>query len=144
MTNIKPSHYIIGIILFTLLVVAGTNMISEFRLADSSFTDDTKFTEFNNTFNKMEETTAQIEEYQSNIESAENVDFGVFGVLNGLIRNSWQVLRNIFSSFSFMNDLFSNVGKMFGIPSWAASLVISLITIIIVFAIYSAIFQREL
>lgn len=144
MSEVRPSNYIMGIVIFTLVVACGVGMISEFRAKKPTFVDDTKFEEFNNTFNVMEEANTQVDSYQTNIESSEDVDFGVFGVLNALIRNSWQVLRNIFGGFSFMDSLFTNAGKMFGIPTWVATSIISLITIMFAFAIFSAIFQRKL
>jgi len=140
---VKISDYLVGIVIFMFIIVGGTVMISEFRNQDPTFISSNKYDEFNNTFNKLEDTDASIGAIRTNIEATDD-DVGLFGVLNALILSSWQVLKNVFSSFSFMDSIFNGISSVFGVPDWIGGFIILLVTLVIAFAIYSAIFQREL
>jgi|2_EtaG_2_1085320.scaffolds.fasta_scaffold06554_5 hypothetical protein len=141
--KVLPSEYIIGIIIFTFFIVGGVSMMSEFSKQDATFTQDNKFTEFNKSFNVMSNVEDNVDSLQEDIENNEP-EWGVFGALNALIKSSWNSLQLIFNSFSFMNSVFSGLGTVFGLPTWVGSLIILLITVMIVFAIWGAIFQRDL
>ncbi len=142
MANNEISKYIIGIIIFTLFIMGGIAMIGEFGLVDPSFIADDRYTQFNDTFNKYTDVTAQADTLQEDIEGADT-DWGAFGVLNSLIGVAWNTVTTIFTSFSFMNDAFIGLNTIFGVPIWVSSLIIAIVIIIIVFAIISAIFQRS-
>lgn len=139
----KPSTYIVGILIFTLFIVGGVSMMSIFRDSDPAFASDDKFTEFNDTFNVYGEASDTIGELGTGITDADQ-DFGVLGVLNGLILSAWQSLRLLLTSFSFMNVVFNGLSTIFGVPSWISGLIILGVTVGFVFALYSAFFQREL
>lgn len=143
MVKILPSNYIIGIILFTIFIVGGVAMISIFNEKDSTFASDEKFTDFNKSFNKMNEVTESVESLEEGITGA-RPDVGVFGVLNALIQSSWNSLKLIISSFGFMTDVFAALSTVFGIPTWVGTLISLLVTVILVFGIWGAIFQRDL
>jgi len=143
MAEILPRHYIIGIILFTLFIIGGIAMIGEFRTVDSSFVDNNKFASFNNTFNVYDDVTTEVGGLKGNIENADT-DFGLFGVLNSLISSAWQTLRLLFTSFGFMDAVFNGLEGFLGVPGWVGALLILLVTVLLVFAIYSAIFQRDI
>jgi hypothetical protein len=64
-------------------------------------------------------------------------------VLNSLIASAWQSLRLLFSSFGFMDAVFEGVHDLFGVPKWVSGLASLLITVLIAFAIYSAVFQTK-
>ena len=148
MADILPRHYIIGIILFTFFIVGGMAMMNEFNKSDDTFTDDEKFTQFNKSFDKMAELTTSVETLKGKIDpltgEEEEIKYGVFGVLNALIETSWNALRTIFSAFGFMDDIFNAISIVFGVPVWVGSLLILLVTVLLVFSIWSAIFQTKL
>jgi hypothetical protein len=139
----KPSNYIIGVIVFTLFIVGGISMMSIFKDSDSSYANDEKFSEFNQTFNVYKETNDQITGLSDGIKNAEG-DWGILGVLNGLILSAWQSLRLLITNWSFMDAVFNGLSTIFGIPAWIPALGILAITVMFVFALYSAFFQREL
>jgi len=143
MPEILPRHYLIGIILFTLFIVGGVSILAEFRNSDAGFGDSDRFNEFNQTFNKLTEVTESTETIEDNIVNAE-VDEGIFGVLNSLISSGWQTFKLLFTSFGFMEDALAGLTTFFGVPAWIVTLIILLVTVVIAFAIYSAIFQREI
>lgn len=140
--TMSPSTYIIGIILFTMFIMGGVYMIDVFQEKDSTFVDMTKYSQFNKTFNKMSDVTTQVNTLQSGVTDSQN-DYGVLGVLNSLISTGWNSLRLLFSSFGFMNDVFKGLSTFFGVPAWISTIIILLVSAVIVFAIFSAIFQRE-
>jgi hypothetical protein len=143
MANVKPSQYIIGIVLFCFIIVGGISMLSIFADTDPTFTDDDDFNKFNESFNVLSDVSSQVDSLESSITEADT-DFGVFGVLNSLISSSWQSLKLLFTSLSFMDDVFLGMSTMFGVPTWIPTIIVLALTVMIAFAIYSAIFQREL
>lgn len=135
--TVKPQSYIIGILIFTLVIVGGVSILGSFKINDG------QTAEFNKTFNKMNDVTGAVDDLQGGIENADT-DFGVFGVLNSLISSAWQSLKLLFTSLGFMTTAFGGMTTMFGVPAWIPLIFASIITVIIIFAIYSAIFQRDL
>ena len=143
MTDYKVSNYLIGIVLFCFIIVGGVSVMGMFRAEDATYGGD-HYSEFNRSFNVMEDISTEVTDLQTGIESTEDQDFGTFGVLNALISKSWQSLRLFVSSFSFMNSAFAGASTVFGVPVWIPTLAGLIITIVIIFSILSAIFQRSL
>lgn len=144
MSDILPRHYIIGVIIFTFFIVGGIAMLTEFGNKNPTFIADDKFNDFNTSFNKMNDLTESVNGLEDRItESGEDQDLGVFGVLDALINTGWNTLKLLFTSFGFVEDVFTSLGTFFGIPGWVAALLILLVTVMIAFAIFTAVFQRE-
>lgn len=143
MSEVLPRHYIIGIIIFTLFIVGGVSMLSEQSSVNPSMLTDDKFQRFNQTFDVMGDVTEEVDDLETSIKSSDP-DQGLFGVLNSLINSAWNTLSLIFDSFSFMDGVWEGTNKIFGIPVWVATLISGLVTILFAFAIWSAIFQREI
>lgn len=143
MADILPRHYIYGIIVFVFIMVGGIAILAEFNNANANFVDNTKYVEFNESFHKLNEITESIETIENNIVT-DVPDPGVWGVLNSLIQSSWQTLKLLFNSFRFMKIATAATTKIFGIPAWIPGLISLFITVLLAFAIYSAIFQREI
>lgn len=141
-TETLPRHYITGIIIFTFFIVGGVSMISILGDSDATLTQDTKFQRFNQSFNVMGDVSSSVGDLESGITEADT-DFGTFGVLNALISSAWQSVRLLFSSFGFMTGVWSGMSELFGVPAWVAGLIALLVTVMIAFAIYTLIFQRE-
>lgn len=142
MAQIPISSLITGVIIFTLFIFGGVAMIGEMATKDSTFVDNQKYIQFNNTFNKYTQLQSSVNSTQASIENS-NADFGLFGVLNGLIQVAWNTILTVFTSFSFINDILNGLYSVFGIPSWVGNLLISLVSITIVFGIFALIFQRD-
>jgi hypothetical protein len=143
MGELKPSTYLLAILVFTLFVVGGVSMMSIFRETDSTYASDPEFAEFNSTFNVYNQATGKIGELGDSVTNAD-VDVGVLGVINGLILAAWQTIRLMLTNWNFMYVVFNGLYTMFGVPAWVAGLIISAVIIMFVFAIWSAFFQREL
>ncbi len=139
----KPSTYLYGILIFTFFIVGGVSLMSILKDSDVTFASDPKFSQFNDTFNVYQETTEKIGALGSGITNADT-DWGLLGVLNGLIMTAWQSLKLLLTNFSFMNTVFNGLYTIFGIPTWVSGLMILAVTVMFVFSLYSAFFQREL
>lgn len=142
MAIIKPSTYIMGIIVFTFFIVSGMTMIMEMKTVKPGFAEEDSFTSFNNTFNKYQDLTTAVNKSGSFLE--QQPQFGVFGGLNALVESAWNTLKLLGTSFSFMNDVFNGLHTVFGIPAFVGGLLILAVVILIVFAILSAIFRLDI
>lgn len=140
--RILISNYLFGILVFTFLVVGGISMIDLLRVDSPSMINSTKYSVFNSSFNKLDEVNSGVGGLKGSITNA-NPDFGAFGVLNALISTSWNALQNIFISFGFIIDMFTGLTSVFGVPAWIVGLMGSVVSIVIVFGIYAAIFQTD-
>lgn len=141
MTDMKPSHYIVGIILFTFAIMGVLGLMTAFDQQDENFLDDEEYYAFNTTFNKYDNLNSNIDELQGRLSS--DTEEGTFGVLNSLIKIGWNSLTTLLTSFSFMEDVFNGMTTFFGVPYWIPALIIMLITTLIIFAIFGAIFQKD-
>jgi hypothetical protein len=139
--SLKPSTYIMAIILFTFFILGGITIMGEFRKSDATFMADENTQAFNKTFNVYTSLSSSVGGLQSSVEDAGN-DWGIFGVVNALVGSAWNALRLLFSSLSFMNAVFIGLG-LFGIPSWVGGLATLTVTVIIAFAIYASIFKSD-
>lgn len=141
--EVLPRHYIIGIIAFTFIIMGGVGILNIYKNAGAAFIDTEEFTRFNETFNKMDDVTTVVGDMESNIVNDEG-DYGLLGVLNSLISTGWNTLKLLFSSLSFMDGVFKGLSSFFGVPTWVGGLIILFVSTILVFAIFSAVFQREI
>ena len=132
-----------GIIIFTFFIVGGIALLTEFNNAKPGFIDDEKFKEFNESFNKINEVISSVDELETSITDTDE-ELTVFGVLDALINTGWNTLTLLFTSFGFMEDVFTDLSGFFGIPTWVGQLLILLVTVMFAFAIFTAIFQREI
>lgn len=144
MAEVNPSNYIIGIAVFTLFIMSGLTLVIEpgYISGNTSYIDQGKLKDFNESFNQYSQLNEKVDTIKTNIESSDS-DFGIFGVLNALINSAWQTLKTLISSFDFMDDAFKGLTAIFGIPTYVSAILTTLITIMIAFAIYRAIFKAE-
>jgi len=143
MPEILPRNYIIGIVMFTFFIVAGMSMLGIFAGYDATFASEEKYTKFNESFNVLNDVSNEVEGLEDTITEADT-DFGFFGVLNSLISSSWQALKLLFTSLSFMTNVYGGLTAIFGVPAWIPIIIGLVVTVIITFSIFSAIFQRDL
>lgn len=144
MANVLPRHFVYGVILFTLIIVGGVNMLATLNDHSASLLDRSEhYSDFNATFNKFSELNDTVNSLSTSLDSTNpDVKDGTF--LGDLIRGSWNTLKTIRASFGFMNEGFRGLSSFFGMPAWIPALIISLIAIMLVFSIWSAVFQREI
>lgn len=141
MDDIK--RYIIGVLLFGLVIVGGVGMLGTFFAKDSTFGDSQQFKQYNKTFNKLDEVNSQVSNLQSNVEGSASSELDIFGVIPALVNSAWSTLSIILSSFGFMTSAYSGLSTFFGIPAFIPVIIGSIITVMIIFALYRALFQRS-
>lgn len=142
---ILPRHYIIGLLMFSLFITSGIVLLGFFNDSQSGFTNDKDFVTFNQSFNQLDDISSKVSNLETSISGdPEDNDIGIFGVLGSLINSAWQTIKTIFDSFNIMGTLGKGMGSIFGIPAWVTTTLVSLVTVLFVFAIWSAVFQREL
>jgi len=140
--NLKPSTYIAAIVIFTFFIIGGVAIFSEMNSIDGDYINKSMLEEFNTTFEKYDKVIAQSDTLKAAVSS--NTDsITKFGVLDGLINVAWSSIRLVFTSFGFFNDVLEGLSTFFGVPTWIVSLATALIVILLVFAVFSAIFQKE-
>lgn len=143
MSKVIPRQYIIGILIFSMFIVGGTSLMSNFFEKDPTFGDKDKFSQFNDTFNIMDDVSDRVDALESSVVSVDT-DPGLWGTLSALTLGVWNSLGLLFSSFGFMDTVFNGFESIFGIPGWVGGTIIAIITVMLVFSIISAILQRDL
>lgn len=131
--------YITGVILAIIVITGGLLILNDFRSNDTSIDPTNTVNSFNRTLNKANEVNISVSGMSNSIQEASTTNTGVLGWLNALVGSIFDGLKAIFSSFSFVNVAAEETGKELGIPAILTSLALLIITIIIVFAIWSAI-----
>jgi hypothetical protein len=130
----------IGAIVAMMILAGGVSFLAHVYSINPDVADEDDLKTFNNTFNKLDD----VNTYSNNLASAMNTspEQGTFGFINSLINIAWNTVKNIFTSFTFTAEFFGAFLSypIFGIPSWVVTSIISIITIIIAFAIIKAIF----
>lgn len=140
-------NYAIGIVLFAAIILGGMQIMGAFINDNNTYIDEDNvyYKSFNSMGNKAYNNTQDIAgEYGSSINSTGATAGGDGSFIDSLIGGSWKTIQNFGASFAFMTTIFSESGQIFGIPSWVTGTIIAVIIISIVFAIFSAIFQRKL
>lgn len=143
MADATPRTYIYGIIGFVFVILAGLTFISPFAEENPAMVSSSKYADFNASFNSFSDVQDELGDIQTSITDA-STDFGTFGVLNALVSTAWQSLKLLFTSLGFMNDAYTGMSSVFGVPTWIPSLIILVVVTMIAFTIWSAIFQSEL
>lgn len=142
MGEVVPRDILTGFLVFTLFAVGAVAMISILGEGQSGMADNEKYQEFNSSFNKLQEVNSTIGSFKEGI-SEDITDWGAFGVLNVLVQRSWNTIKLFFTSFGFLDEAMTGLTKVFGIPGWIVTIIMGIMTVIIVFGIYSAVFQRK-
>lgn len=135
--------YLIGSVFFSLVIIAGISILASVGESDASLLEDARYGQYNATFNKLGDVQEVVGDIETSITESEP-NLGVFGVLNALVEMAWNGVKLFFTSFGFMNSVFTGLTSFFGLPWYVGASIILIVTIIIAFSIYSAIFQREL
>ena len=122
-------------------VVGGMSILSELQSANPNFDSDSRSGEFNRTFNRLSSVEDQVGVIENSFETP--AEWGVFGALNALIKGAWNTFSLMFTSWGFMDDVFSGMESFFGIPAWIPTIISLFIVVTLAFAIYSLIFQKD-
>lgn len=139
--DVRPRDFLMALIIFGLVITAGVSLIAKFAAQQPTYTD-SQFTEFNSTFNKLQETQAKTTQLKNSLASQnlpQPLDF-----LANMYLTAYQTAMSLFSGFTFVDTIFGGLTSIFGIPSWVVSGLLSLVTIIFTFGALSAFLARDL
>jgi len=138
MTDNPIKNYIVGILLFGLIVTAGITMFDELIGGnDDYFQDGSVNQDYYDRLSQMDVREDAIATGQILENSTGSIDgesdtggnwYDIFGA------NSWNALKNFGNSFTFMNTMFTNIGNSLKIPVFIAPTIIAIIGVIIAFA----------
>lgn len=67
-------------------------------------------------------------------------NFGDFGAINALIASTWQSLKLLPKTLNFMKEPIIGISTIFTIPQWITGFIITIIGIVIIFALWDAFF----
>jgi hypothetical protein len=137
--NIKM--VLLSFILFTMFIVGGVQMMAIARSKNSNAFSDGKLSQFNSSFNKLDELSSSISTTEAALKSGAEKDIGLFGVLNAIILNVFNSIKMMGTTFSFIGTSFLGLYAIFGIPTWVGILASLMITTIIVFSILGSVFR---
>lgn len=138
MALLELQNYILGIVVFCMVVIGGVLYVSPFA---SNVEDQVMVENFNRTLNKASDVTASVGALEDSIENV-NTDFGPLGAVEALLGAAWDILRGIGNSVAFMSVAIEEFGASIGIPPILLSLLGSIIVLIIVFSILMAVMNR--
>ncbi len=130
-------NYIIGAILFSIVIFGGVFVIGSFNSPDL---DSSRLSAFNESLGISSEVTATVGELSDTVsEVGSGSSPGALGWLNTLLGSVWGVLRTLMATLGFIGTAISEAGAFFGVPSQIMGLIILIPIIIIVFALIVAI-----
>ena len=128
---------IISIFVFSIIIFGGLFFVGEIT---SNYGVDTNTTPFENTFDRIEETHQTTEDMEEAI--SEEGGFLLSGY-NIIVKGSWYVLKMILNAVNTVRTMIYEAFAAFGIPIWFALGLIGIITVVIVTAIISLVFKRD-
>ena len=141
MPEILPRHYIFGIIIFCLVITSGIGIMGV--LSKDEIANDDRYNEFVSNFDQMGSINSTLLGYKSETEQTKTEGISVLGVIGTLAQATWGSLSFMVQSLSFMDDAFNGL-EMFGVPSFIPQILILIVIVIIIFTIWSAIFQMNI
>ena len=132
--------YVIGVLLFVVVIIGGVVMLGTWYNGDPTLDTTGDIAQFNQSFAKASDVTNSVDSIKSSMDVNEN-DAGFLGLgwLNALLGSAFTGLKAIYGSLSFMDVVGTEAGALFGIPASIIALIICIAAIIIIFAIWSAI-----
>lgn len=134
-------NYIIGGIIFSIIVFGGVFMIGSFRSANPSL-DVSELETFNRSVSISSNVSSTVYDMQSQIEETTNSP-GPLGWLNTLLGTVWGGLKTLGKTLGFMSVALTETAKIFNIPTEIIGLVILIPILVIVFALIVAIVRAN-
>ena len=141
--NTPLKNLIIGFLAFTVLFAGCMYLVYNVSTVNPSMVDTAQLESMNNTFNKLSEMEAGVDELK-----AKSLDIGDTGnpiadFLATLFNTAWNGLTSIATTFSFGVTMIIDAGGAIGLPWWVTLGGSVLITLVIVFSTLSVVFNRE-
>ena len=141
MAEVTARHILYGFLAAAFVIIGGVQFMALLQSSDGGFDSADRTGEFNRTFDKLNDVSANINSMQDSFSA--DPEWGVFGALNALIKSSWESIKTMFSIVGTTNSVFGGLSSFFGVPSWIVGILGLFITVTVIFAIYSLIFAKD-
>ena len=128
-------NYVIGIIIFTIIIGGGAFVLNDFLTSDTAIDPNGAISQFNSSLYKSSEVTTAVDSQGDSLD----VDEGGDNWLNVLLGSTFGGLKTIGATLGFMDSVSNEAGNMLGIPLFIIGLLALIATVIIIFAIYTVI-----
>jgi len=140
----KISSFLIGIVMFTVIVLSGSSLLVISQLANPDFMDLGEYESFNNVFNQQQ----KINETMGNLVSGLQVkNPSLFDSLTLIYNTAVFTVQSVWFGIQFVFTMVTNIPTVLGFSAELAPFIwgiISIITIGLVLSIISATLYREL
>jgi hypothetical protein len=132
-------NYIIGIVLFMIIIGGGIYMFGQFLSVDSTIDSGGQVSDFESKLYLASNVTTAVDEMDASVQSVTAENVGPLGWLDALIKSAYNGMRAIGQSIGFMGNAIDEAGNIFGIPTFIMSLLGLIIIIVLAFALWMAI-----
>ena len=129
--------YIIGIVLSAVIVTGGILFMSGFITSNPTIDPTNKTSEFNTYFDSSSNVTSSVGKLKKNVNNIGECNLGLLCYLNSMIKMVLDSARAIFTSFGFVDVMANYAASFFGIPVIFINLALLILTLLVVFAIWS-------
>lgn len=133
---------IIGAVIMVIIATAGISMMSMVNSDNSLFLENnSRLSVINQSFNDV---STGLDDVTTDTNSTLAIDTetrGLFGFIDDLVRSVTSTFKTIGRSMSFLNTFSRNLDAWLPIPTWLGGFLVTLLTLIIGFAIIKAILK---
>ena len=141
-----PRHYLLGAIMFMLIITGGIYMLHDARvnvLGDDGYEMDSGdfMNNYTSTFDKFDALNESMTGLQRSISQPNP---GLFGWLDALAGSAYYTMATLFTNFSIIFGVFGSFSTFFHVPVWVGATMIMMVIVVVVFAIFGAIFRTPL
>ena len=134
----KASEFIVVLLLFVMIVLGFTTFLGGLA---NQYGVSTNNTQFQSTYNKINETVNLSEDIAQGVTGSSLDESNMFYSMSA---SAYGSLKLIFRAIGIFNSIVVNIAKTLSIPTWAVTLTIALIGVLITFMIIKAIFRTDL
>jgi len=135
-------NYMIGVVLFVLVISGGAFMMGIFYNANTSLDAAGEINQFNASLNKAQEIDTSVTGIKESIEAASAEDANVGDYINVLFNTAFNGLQAVGHTMGFVDVAANDAGEILNIPPFVIPLVLLVTIIIIGFAIWAAIMRQ--
>lgn len=129
-------NYAVGILLFSLIILAGYSLFGEMiSTNDTHISADDPYFESFQSLNISSDAMSETNEFSNSTNIIDGSSGGDGSFIDSLTGGAWSSVKNFGNSFGFMGIMFSSFAEVVGIPVWVAQTLTAIISIIITFAI---------
>ena len=140
-------HYIIGLIIFSMVITGSVALIFNFQAEDGDFINSSDIRQLNKSFNVISELETEIGTIQEGVEGSRVEDESIIGriisAMDMFIVSVWSGIKLMGTSVSFVT-IFTAIPKFLGVPVWVGASISLIIVTFIIFVIISLMFKKDI